>query len=507
MAPVQSSAAGEPPRRPTDADLLDTPQAGPKALRGSALRVGAFVLGILLSLVSAPLLVRHLGEVTYGRYIVVVALVGIVGGLTEGGVNTVALREYASCPALERERLMANLLGVRMGLSVAGIAAAVAFAALAGYGRDMVLGTLLAGIGMGLQVTQDLLDVSLQATLRFGWVSLAEFLRQFIGVALIVALVVGGAHLLGFFVITIPAGGIALLFSMRLVRGLFPLRPEFHFGTVARLLRKTVSYAIAVAMNTIYFRITVVIVSLAASAAQIGYFGVSFRVVEVLIVLPGLVMAAAFPILIRAQRDDDERFAHAARRMFELAVLVGAWLVLALELGSGFAVAVLTGHGEADPAAAVLRVQGVAVMFTFVAVACTYPLLSLGHIRALLLANALGLVAAVLLSLLLVPVLAARGAAVATVGAELTLATVSAIALIRARPGLGLPFGVVGVAAVAAGAGAGAGYLVGVDPVVEVVVGSCVYVAGITLLGRFPPELRDAVRGLRGTPSARVTPP
>ena len=52
-------------RRPSPgramADLLDTGAAGPAALRGSALRTGAYVGGILLSLVSAPLLIRHLG--------------------------------------------------------------------------------------------------------------------------------------------------------------------------------------------------------------------------------------------------------------------------------------------------------------------------------------------------------------------------------------------------------------------------------------------------------------
>ena len=215
---------------------------------------------------------------------------------------------------------------------------------------------------------------------------------------------------------------------------------------------------------------------------------------------------AAFPILIRAQRDDDERFTHAARRMFELAILIGAWLVVVLEFGSGFAVHVLTGHAN-DPASSVLRIQGLAVMFTFIAVACGYPLLSLGRIRALLLANGLGLVAAVALTFALEPLLQARGAAIATVGAELALATVSVAALVEARPDLGLPFGAIPVAALAAGAGIGLGFLVGVHPVVEVVVGSCVYVAGIALMGRFPPELRHAMRDLRNSPSARVTPP
>jgi O-antigen/teichoic acid export membrane protein len=484
------SAAAEPEA------LLSAPQAGAVALRGSVLRGGAYALGILINLVSAPLLIRHLGQVFYGRYITITALVTIVGGLTEGGINTVALREYVSTSGAERERLMANMLGLRMVLSVLGVSAAVLFALLAGYERDMVLGALIAGLGMSMQVTQDLVDVSLQARLRFGWVTLAELTRQFIAVSLIVALVIAGARLLGFFAVTVPAGLVGLLLSARLVRGLFPLRPLFRFKMVWSLLGETVFYAIAVALNNIYFRVTVLIMSLAATALQTGYFAVSFRVVEVLIGAPALMMAAAYPILTNAQRGDPGRFARTTGRMFELAVLGGALVAMALELGAGFAVEVLGGH-PALPAAAVLRIQGLAVMFTFVSVACAYPLLSLRRRHELVLANTLGLVAALALSLALVPLIAAKGAAVATVGAEATLALATGLALVRARSDLRLPLTILPVAALAAGAGIGAGRLAGVHPMVEVAVGACAYAAVVGLLGRFPPELGHALGELR----------
>ena len=391
---------GAGPSESPSVEVLDTPRAGPVALRGGAMRSGAYMLGILLSLISAPLLIRHLGEAEYGHYITVIALVTIVGGLTEGGVNAVALRGYTNSSGEERTRLMANVLGVRIVLTVIGLAAAVAFALLAGYSRDLVLGTLLVGVGMAFQVTQDLIDVSLQATLRFGRVTFVEFLRQLIGV-------------------------------------------------------------------------------------------------------PAVVMAAAFPILTRAQRDDQERFAHAARRMVELAVLIGVWLAVCLELGAGFIIKVLTGH-SADPAVGVLRIQGLAVMFTFVAVACAYPLLSLSRQRDLLVANGLGLLAALTLSLILIPPLGAEGGAITTVGAEVTLALASVVALIRARPGLGLKLGVIPVVVLAGGVAVLLGRLIGVSSVVEAVTGALTYIAAVALLGRFPPELGHLMQGLRPAPPANT---
>lgn len=477
-------------------DVLDTSRAGGLALRGSVLRVGGYGGGMLLALVSAPLLVRHLHQTGFGRYVTALSIAMIAAGLTEGGVNTIALREFASRTGRERDAAMRGILGIRLLLSAAGVIGATVFAAAAGYSQTIVLGTAIAGVGLTIQLLQTLLSVPLQGTMRLGWVAAADLLRNCVATLLIVALVLAGAGIVPLLAVIAPACLSALLLTARLVRGSMPLRPTLHFAAYAPLLRETLPFAVAIALSSVYFRVTVVVMSLEATALQTGYFSTSFRIVEILIGLPVLVIGAAYPILTRAERDDPDRFAHATRRMFELSVVVGAWVALALELGARFATDVLGGHAAA-PAAPVLRIQGLAVMATFVAVACAFPLLSLRRYPAVLVANALGLVVTLAVSLSLVPVLHARGAAIATVAAELTLAGAAILALMRARPDIHLPWGVIPIALLAGGAGIGVGSLVGVHPVVEVLVGTCVYAIVLLALGRFPPEIGHALRARR----------
>jgi O-antigen/teichoic acid export membrane protein len=381
---------------------------------------------------------------------------------------------------------MAHMLGIRIVLNVVGVLGSVAFAVVAGYSSAIVLGTAVAGIGVMTQSTQSLVSIPLQGTMRFGWVAGADLLRQAISTALIVALVLLGAQLVGLLAVSIPASLAALALTLWLVHGTMPLRPAFDLRVWLPMLRETFPFAVALALNSVYFRMTVVIVSLSASALQAGYFSTSFRVVEILVFLPALVIGAAYPIIARAERDDPERFRHATQRMFELSVLVGVWVALGL------------GGPAAEPAAAVLRIQGLAVMGTFVAIACTFPLLSLRRHRELLLANAFGLVVTLALALSLVPLLEARGAAIATVGAELALATTVTLALIRARPDVRLPLSAIPVALASGFAGVAAGHLSGLHPVLEVLLGSGVYAAALTVLGRFPPEIGHALRA-RGT--------
>ena len=44
-------------------DVLDTGEAGGKAIRGGALVTGSYVVGLLLSVASVPFMIRHLGIV------------------------------------------------------------------------------------------------------------------------------------------------------------------------------------------------------------------------------------------------------------------------------------------------------------------------------------------------------------------------------------------------------------------------------------------------------------
>src|ERR1019366_5995674 len=279
--------------------------------------------------------------------------------------NSIVLREFATLGEERRREMMASAIGIRLILTVAGVALAVAFAALAGYGATMVAGTALAGAGLVLQLLQSTLSTTLQAQLRFGWVSAVEMLRQVVNVGLLVALALAGAHLLALLAVAVPASAVSLLVTIPLVLRYTSLRPSFHAARWWRLLRETVPWAVIAAVSIVYFRVALVLMSLIASA-----------------------------------------------RIFELALFAGTWLVLCLEVGAAFAIHVIAG-GRADPSIVVLRIQGPALIASFVAVACGYPLLMRRRYREVLYANLLALAISAVLTLSLAPSLGARGAALA----------------------------------------------------------------------------------------------
>src|ERR687895_341174 len=83
-------------------DLLGTPQAGPAAIRGGAVRVAGYLAGVLLSVGSAALLFRHLGVVESGRYVLVISIATIAVGITDAGLSALGVREMVQRPEADR---------------------------------------------------------------------------------------------------------------------------------------------------------------------------------------------------------------------------------------------------------------------------------------------------------------------------------------------------------------------------------------------------------------------
>ena len=116
--------------------------------------------------------------------------------------------------------------------------------------------------------------------------------------------------------------------------------------------------------------------SLVSSARETGFFGASFRVIEVLMSVPQLLVVSAFPIFVRAARDDSERLSYGVGRMFHAMLILGVAVALVLVLGAPFVIDVVAGP-DFGPAAAVLRIQAVTLLVVFLVVPLVYALLRL----------------------------------------------------------------------------------------------------------------------------------
>ena len=478
-------------------DVLDSTEAGGKVVRGGAMRTGAYVGGLLLGLASTPFVVRHLGVVDFGRYATVSSLIFIVTALTEGGLAALGMREYATLDAQGRARLIRDLLGLRVLLTFVATFLAVGFALAAGYTSAMVAGTLLLCGGLLVTSFWHTLNVPLQVGLRLGWISTIEFARNFLMTAIMLGLVIAGASLLPFFLAAPLSAVVALAMTIRVVPAGVPLLPSRPSRQWLVLMRQTVLYAAATALGVLYFQLAMILTSISTTDEQTGYFGVSFRIMELVNGVPWLLTTSAFPLVARAAANDAARLRYALQRMFEVAVIAGGGVALAMVFGAQFAIDVVAGD-DFGPSVDALQILGPATLATFLIAIWAYALIALHSYKGLLISNGI----AVALMAALTPVLAsehgAEGAAVAALATQVVLAVAYAITLMARRPDLRVQLRVVPRALVAGALGAGAAVALDAYSAVEAAVATAVYVAVLFALRAVPDELLDAFRRNKG---------
>jgi O-antigen/teichoic acid export membrane protein len=471
-------------------DVLDSAGAGGLMIRGGILRVLGYAGGVVLSVVSAAVVTRHLGVSRFGQYTTVTSLVAVVAAVTDSGMSNVGTREYAVLHEPERSRMMSNLLGLRVVLTLLGVLLVMIFALAVGYSEALAFGALAGSLATVALVWQHTLSIPLATDLRLGTLSVLELGRQILLVVGLVLLAMLGAGVFPLLGVPLIANLALIAPTALLVRGRVSAHISLRPSAWPPLLSATVVFSLATAVGVIYVYTAQVLTSLVASHYQSGLFAVSFRVFVVSASLPGLVVAGTLPLLSRAARDDHDRLVYVLQRIFEAASVAGVGSAVVLSAGSGFVVSVIAGPAYAS-AAPVLAIQSFAMVGSFVVAGWSFGLLSMRLHRGLLVSNLAALIVSVVLTLLLSRYDGARGAAVATVCGEVTLAAGSLLALVWRRPRYRPQLTVVAKVGAAGAAAAALSLTPGMPSVVRPVVAFVVYGAVILGTRALPAELRE----------------
>lgn len=486
-----------PPEQHRLDDPLSLPTAGPRAVRGGAIRVAGYLLGSGLAAAASIILLRYLGVVDFGRYVTVMSVVAIVTGLTDVGLTLVGQREYVLQGTDEaRRQLTATVLGIRFLVTPIAVALAVLFAFVAGYGTKLVLGTAIAGTSLIFANAALTFTIPLTAQLRFGAVTVAEVAQQLLTVAGNALLVAVGAGLLAFFGVQVVAAFGALVLTAALLGRRHLSWPRFVGSEWRSILVEALPMGLAVVVSVLYLRALVVMASLLTSGYETGLFATSYRILQILVAVPALMVGSAFPIMAATASSDHARLRYILQRLLEASLLVAIILVIVLAIAAEPIVRILGGSAY-TPAATVLRIQAFALLGGFASVVWTTALIAIRRQAVLIVINGLAFACVVALGGALIPWLGAKGAAIAAVSGESLLALVALTMLVRAGRGFVPHLGFLARIAPGALLAAGCGLIPAVPALGRAGLGVLVFLAASLAFRAVPPEITDVVTSWR----------
>lgn len=462
-------------------------------IRGGMLRALSYGGSSLLAAATAVFLLRGLSVDDFGRYATVAALLAVVSALSDAGLTAVGVRELSLLEgAGERGDLLGNLVTLRILLGLTAIAAAVVFALIAGYDRVMVEGVVLGGIGVLLINTQATMIAPLSVDLRIGRIAIVEFLRYAITFLSIAVLSLAGASLLPYFAVQVLVGLIVLALTPVLLRSTAGLMPRLDRRAVGRLVRDAAPVGVALAMNVLYLRLLVLLVQLQTSQHETGLYGTAFRVIELFVTVPPLVIGVAIPVLAVAAAEDTGRLARGVQSLVEVSAVVTIGVSLVIAVVATPAVTLL-GTEKYAGAGEMLRIQVWALVPLALGSVLSFAVLSLRRQAEIAVANAAALVTVLVAGTTLIHYYQGIGASITGILAETVLTAVLAWRLARVDTSILPSLGFVWRPLVAV-ALASTTLLLPVSDWVIGALAAVVYLAVALAVRAFPPELLHALR-------------
>jgi O-antigen/teichoic acid export membrane protein len=395
------------------------------ATRGSAVKLGAELLGRVLQLLTGLLLARRLGASDFGAFGVLSAIAVVAAEAADLGLQGTATRA-----------LVAGTLSLRGILRTkAWLSAAFLLATLLVHPfHPLLTPLLLYFVGAGWA---EILGVALRARGRRAAEAAVIFALRSSGLALVaLALARGGGGLACFWALalsTIPPCVIGAL----LLRGApAPARADeagdaTDPGSLA-ILKTSAPLAVNGGLALLSLRVELLVMSALRSREEVGYFLAALQVVQVLSFVPSALCAGAMPALTReALRSPGEGSDAVRRRTAATLALAAASCTVGLALVAEALTARLYGEGFA-PTARPLAVLALAVVPLFLNTLFLHALIAAERASWLPRLTVVRVVTAGLLALVFVPWAGAEGASAGFVASELLLLVLGARAARRA---------------------------------------------------------------------------
>ncbi len=405
-----------------------------RSIAGSTvIQVAGKFIGTLLGILTVAVMTRHLGRAGYGQFTTAVSFLQFFGILVDFGLSLTLIRMISEKDA-DEPRIASNIFTLRLVSAAVFFGASALLALLFPYPAIIKAGIAIASLSfLCISLSQVMVGVY-QKHLAVGTAALAEVVGR---TALLVGVYVAfglGRGLLAALAILVVSNAIQLGLLVAGARRFVRLRLSFDGGLWKEIVRQSWPIGVSIAFNLVYLKGDVIVLSLVRTQSEVGLYGASYKILDVITVVPTIFMGLVMPVLAASWSSGQRsEFVRRLGRAFDFVSL----LALPLMVGT-FAVAadLMAFIAGPDFAAAgqYLRILMLAGGMVFWSALFGHTVVAMGLQRRMIWGYAADAVLSLALYLIFIPRYGAAAAAWVTFFSETFMAiATAAVVLIAVR--------------------------------------------------------------------------
>jgi O-antigen/teichoic acid export membrane protein len=384
-------------------------------LNSIAVGISSTVLLSIIGAFAVRLITTHLGASAFGILVLVQAFVSLAWNASDLGLSQILQRDIARGDQ-DEGHLLSQALGLRttLALVVIPVAAVIGLLVYAHRSGTLKLGLVLLLCSIPFAIAQEVAAAHFTSRLRNSILAIGSIAQQFIFVGLVLLAVELHRSIIFCIGASLVGSVLYACYTIVAARREVKFAPAFDRATWLSMLRTSTPIGLAYIIGSLYLKADTVILSFLSTTRQIGFYGVSYAIISVFLVLPVILTRTFIPSLVRSTGDSVESAANAALSYFAIGGTLSATGVMIC----GPTVVRLVAGAHFGPSILPLRILGLGLVFIFMTNGLASVCLARGNTKSLFKMSLISLILNIALNVIAIPDLGINGAAGATLVCE-----------------------------------------------------------------------------------------
>lgn len=306
----------------------------------------------MAGVLTTVLLARYLGATGYGKYILVFAYTSFIVEACGLSIETVLVRDFAK--GLDRLSNRALWHGVLIKLSGGILGSLLLLAIIYLSSKDVNLLISALPVAISIPITSLFLAYAsvIRASLRIEWEVCIDLIAKiaFLGLSALGIMVVATSSffLLAVTISFLLAETLRLILMMVVTRSfLIPTRQR-NKATMRHLLKQSLPLGLANTIGSFYRRVDKFMLSYLIGFGAVGIYGASYKFIETVWIVSGIIMVSLFPMLSKDSSRGAEKLLRTYRKSLTYNAMIGLAITLGLIAGGRFFIRAIFGNSYED---------------------------------------------------------------------------------------------------------------------------------------------------------------
>ncbi len=299
-----------------------------KVAYNTIIQIISKVIATALGLVAVAIMTRYLGREGFGQYTTIITFLSFFAIIADLGLTLVTV-QMISRPGVNEHKILSNLLSLRLVSAVIFLGLAPLAVIFFPYDPIIKLGVAVTALSFFFIALNQILVGLFQKNLRMDKVSIAEVASRIVLVAGVVLVWYFDLGLIHIMTVTVIASAVNFLLHYSFSRQFVRIKLHFDFAVWRDIIKKSWPLALTIIFNLIYLKADTLILSLIKSQAEVGIYGATYKVIDVLITFPFMFAGIVLPIMTaRWAANNKDGFKNVLQKSFDVMVIIALPLVI-----------------------------------------------------------------------------------------------------------------------------------------------------------------------------------